>query len=399
VDYLKLQAGYGLSGNDRLPYDAAKSYFKSRLFLGATPALSFENIGNTELKWETTRRFNAGIEGRFLNNRLAAGFNYFKSWTSNLLTLRSLNFLSGIQQNWTNGGSLENEGFDVNFSAHLISGNNWNWSAGASMGHYVNRLTELPDGALYDDHEILGATIRSQVGQSINTFYGLKTQPTQNGTIVYATSEEAEADGLYRLRADGVTKDYFSAGDVKYMDVDGNGQINDADRTVIGDANPDIYGNIWSSLSYKRLTLDANFNYSLGGDVYNYMRQQLESGSRFMNQTTALLNRWAYEGQVTDIPSAQYGDPMGNSAFSDRWIEDGSYLRLKNVTLSYKLPINNTYIQGITVWARATNVFTVTKYLGSDPEFSMGNSVLQQGIDAGYLTSGRSFNLGVKINL
>ena len=399
IDYLKLTAGYGLSGNDNLPYDASHSYFKSTIFLGQIPGLSLENIGNSELKWETTRRFNAGIEGRFLNNRLAAGFNYFKSWTSNLLTLRSLNFLSGIQQNWTNGGSLENEGFDVNFSAHLISGNNWNWSAGASMGHYVNRLTELPDGALYDDHEILGATIRSQVGQSINTFYGLKTQPTQNGTIVYATSEEAEADGLYRLRADGVTKDYFSAGDVKYMDVDGNGQINDADRTVIGDANPDIYGNIWSSLSYKRLTLDVNFNYSLGGDVYNYMRQQLESGSRFMNQTTALLNRWAYEGQVTDIPSAQYGDPMGNSAFSDRWIEDGSYLRLKNVTLSYKLPINNTYIQGITVWARATNVFTVTKYLGSDPEFSMGNSVLQQGIDAGYLTSGRSFNLGVKINL
>ena len=399
IDYLKLTAGYGLSGNDNLPFDAAHSYFKSTLFLGQIPGLSLENIGNSEIQWETTRRLNAGIEGRFLNNRLSASFNYFKSWTDNLLTLRSLNFLSGIQQNWSNGGSLENEGFDVSFGAHLISSNTWNWSVGASMGHYVNCLTELPNGTLYDDHEVLGATIRSQVGQSINTFYGLKTEKTKSGTIVYATSEEAAEDGLYRLRADGVTKDYFGAGDVKYLDVDNNGEINDEDRTVIGDANPDIYGNIWTSLSYKRLSLDVNFNYSLGGDVYNYMRQQMESGSRFMNQTTALLNRWAYEGQVTDIPSAQYGDPMGNSAFSDRWIEDGSYLRLKNITLSYKLPINNTYIQGITVWARATNVFTVTKYLGLDPEFSMGNSVLMQGIDRGYLTSGRSFNLGVKINL
>jgi hypothetical protein len=90
---------------------------------------------------------------------------------------------------------------------------------------------------------------------------------------------------------------------------------------------------------------------------------------------------------------------MGNSAFSDRWIEDGSFLRLKNVTLSYKLPINNTYIQGISVWARATNVFTITRYLGSDPEFSMANSVLSQGIDRGYVALGRTFNVGVKINL
>ena len=144
VDYLKLQAGYGLSGNDNLPYDASKSYFKSRLFLSATPGLSFENIGNTELKWETTRRFNAGVEGRFLNNRLSAGFNYFYSWTNDLLTLRSSNFLTGIAQYWSNGGKLENQGFDVNLSAHLISGNKWNWSVGASMGHYVNKLTELP---------------------------------------------------------------------------------------------------------------------------------------------------------------------------------------------------------------------------------------------------------------
>ena len=397
VDYLKLQAGYGLSGNDRLPYDAAKSYFKSRLFLGATPALSFENIGNTELKWETTRRFNAGIEGRFLNNRLSAAFNYFYSWTSDLLTLRSSNFLTGINQYWSNGGKLENQGFDVSVNAHLISGNNWNWSVGASMGHYVNKLTELPDGLAYQDHSVLGATIRSKVGSSINQFYGLKTAETRSGGIVYATS--AEADGIYRLASDGVTKTYFSAGDVKYIDQNHDGRIDDNDRTIIGDANPDIYGNIWTSLSYKRLTLDLGFNYSLGGDVYNYMRQQLESGSRFMNQTTAMLQRWSFEGQTTDIPRATYGDPMGNSAFSDRWIEDGSYLRLKNVTLSYKLPINNTYIQGITVWGNATNLFTITRYLGTDPEFSMGNSVISQGIDAGWVSQGRTVNVGVKINL
>ncbi len=142
-----------------------------------------------------------------------------------------------------------------------------------------------------------------------------------------------------------------------------------------------------------------NFSYSLGGDVFNYMRQQLESGSRFMNQTTAMLSRWTVEGQVTDMPKATYGDPMGNSRFSDRWIEDGSYLKLKSRTLSYKLLFSNTYIQGITIWGQCNNLFTVSKYLGTDPEFSLGNNPLYQGIDAGLLSTGRSFHIGVKINL
>ena len=105
------------------------------------------------------------------------------------------------------------------------------------------------------------------------------------------------------------------------------------------------------------------------------------------------------EGQVTDIPRITYQDPMGNSRFSDRWIEDGSYLKLKHVTLSYNIPIQNEYIQGLTVWAAGYNLFTLTRYLGNDPEVTAGSAVLVQGIDAGYLNFGRSFALGVKINL
>ena len=136
-----------------------------------------------------------------------------------------------------------------------------------------------------------------------------------------------------------------------------------------------------------------------GNDIYNYQRAVLEGGNQFINQTTAVNRYWSVEGQQTDIPRLVYNDTMGNSRFSDRWIEDGSYLKLKNVMLTYKLPIMNEYIQGITVWASANNLFTLTKYLGPDPEVSCGNSVLMQGIDAGFLSSGRSFHLGVKINL
>ena len=141
------------------------------------------------------------------------------------------------------------------------------------------------------------------------------------------------------------------------------------------------------------------FNYSLGNDVYNYMRSQLEGGSRFMNQTTAMQRRWQVEGQQTDMPRITFQDPMGNARFSDRWIEDGSYLRLKQVTLSYDLPLNSEFIQGMQFWIQGNNLLTFTKYLGTDPEFSMTSNVIGQGIDLGYLGLSPSIVAGVKINL
>lgn len=118
-----------------------------------------------------------------------------------------------------------------------------------------------------------------------------------------------------------------------------------------------------------------------------------------MNQTVAVTNHWVAEGQQTDMPRIIYGDPHQNSRFSDRWIEDGSYLKLKNVTLSYKIPVNTTYLQGLTVWGSANNLFTLTNYLGSDPEFSLSNNILTRGIDRGLVPQSANFSLGLKINL
>ena len=170
----------------------------------------------------------------------------------------------------------------------------------------------------------------------------------------------------------------------------------------IGDPNPDIFGNLYTSLSWKGLTLSLDFKYSLGNDVFNYQRSQLEGANNIYNQTTAVVNRWKYSGQQTDIPRTMASDNdewVNNERFSDRWIEDGSYLKLKKVRLTYRVPLSLSWLQGLSVWGEANNVFTVTKYLGSDPEFSAGNSVLYQGIDAGWLSQGRSFNFGVTINL
>ena len=393
LDYLRLTVGYDVSGNDDIDYYAARSYFRSQQYLHAIAGLSFGGVGNTKIQWETTRRLNAGLETSLLDNRVALSFNFFKSWTSNLLTQQSLGFLSGLDKNWSNGGKLENIGYDVNATFKVLNLKDWQWQLGGSIGHYKNKITELADGAQYMDSQVYGATIRTQVGQAANAFYGYKSLG------VFSTTEEAQAAGLYILGDNGVDKNYFGAGDIHFADINGDHQITEADRTVIGDPNPDIYGNIFTTVAWKRLKLDVRFNYCAGNDVYNYMRAQLEGGSRFMNQSTALQRRWQVEGQNTDIPRIAFQDPMGNSRFSDRWIEDGSYLRLKSVTLSYDLPLKSEYIQGLQFWIQANNVFTLTKYLGSDPEFAMTGNVIGQGIDLGRLAQSRSLVAGVKINL
>ena len=393
IDYLRLNAGFDVTGNDNIDYIASETYFiPNNMLTQKVDGKSIGNIGNTSLKWETTNRLTLGLEGNFFNNRLNAHVNYFKGWTSNLLTLRQLAWTSGLAENWSNDGKLENEGFEVGASLKVLNLKDFGWELGASAGHYVNKITALPNNDRPFETEAYGATILSQVGTAAGVFYGFKT----NG--VYATQAEADADGYYLVN-DRDEKQYFAAGDMRFVDKDNNGIINDDDRFVIGDPNPDIYGNIYTRFNWKNWSLNATFRYSIGNDVYNYQRSLLEGGSRFYNQTTAMLTRWTGENQQTNMPRISYGDPMGNSRFSDRWIEDGSYLRLSNVTLSYSIPIRSTYLQGITLWGGAYNLFTITRYLGSDPDCGVNGNALLQGIDRGLLANARSFALGVKVNL
>ena len=393
INYLRLNLGFDITGNDNIDYTASKTYFvANNMLTQKVDGKSMGNIGNTSLKWETNSRLTAGLEGNFIDNRLNVRLNYFKSWTKNLVTLRQLAWTSGLQQNWSNDGKLQNEGFEAGVGVKVLNLKDFTWEMGATAGHYKNKITALPDNDQSFETEAYGATILSSVGNPAGVFYGYKTAG------VYATQADADADAYYVVDERG-DRQFFAAGDMRFIDKDGNHIIDENDRFIIGDPNPDIYGNIYTQLNYKNWQFNAVMRYSLGNDVYNYQRSLLEGGSRFYNQTTAMQSRWSAEHQQTDIPRATYGDPMGNSRFSDRWIEDGSYLRLSNITLSYAIPITSTYLQGITLWAGANNLFTITRYLGSDPDCGVSGSALLQGIDRGLLASGRSVSLGVKINL
>ncbi len=425
IDYLKLTAGYEESGNDNVDYYAARTYFTNGIFMRQATMLKLENIQNPKIQWETNHRVNAGFVTSLFNNRLTVGADYFWSKTTNLLTREAVSDITGLSYMWTNGGALKNTGVEANLNAVLVNTRDWKWQLGFGIGHYRNEITELPvsnlntiktyqldengkrvESSLTSIHgytnSIYGTdNVLTAVGHAAGVFYGYKTAG------VFSTDAQAAQAGKYGyLRyPTGLSQNpyrNFQAGDVHFVDQNGDGWISEADMVVIGDPNPDIYGNIYTSLTWKNLTLALDFKYSLGNDIYNYQRSQLESANGIYNQTTAVVNRWKYSGQVTDMPRTMASDNdawVNNERFSDRWIEDGSYLKLKKVRLTYKIPLSLSWLQGMSVWGEANNVVTLTKYLGQDPEVSSSNSVLYQGIDAGFLPQNRSFNLGVTINL
>ena len=398
INYLRLNAGFDISGNDGISNYAARTSYTTVRFNATAIGTQLTNVGNDKIKWESTKKFNIGLQSYLLNNRLGVKFDYFLHKTDDLLTLKAFsNPIGGINRYWSNGGSLENQGFETTITAKPVIGKDWNVEVGASVGHYKNKVTKLPDGnyttSVYGDNNVL-----TSEGNPVALFYGYQTAG------IFATDAEAKAagkDGYLYMEDNAGNAHNFVAGDVHFVDLNGDGIISEADKTVIGDPNPDIYGNIFANVSWKNLTLGIGFNYSLGNDVYNYQRSILNAGSNFYNQQVAEVGRWHYEGQLTSLPRVNYGDPMGNNRFSDRWIEDGSYLRLKTVSLTYRVPVPGTWdwLQGLSVWAEAQNLFTFTKYLGSDPEFAAASSVLYQGIDAGNIAQSRSFTLGLKINL
>ena len=403
INMLKLRAGFDMTGNDAIDYLAARSYLQSVKFYDKSMGLQLGNVENDGIKWETTSRFNVGLDAMLFENRLALSLDWYAAKTTDLLVQKQYQFVTGMDKYWANGGELSNMGVEAKLNAKLINTKDFQWELGASLGHYKNKVTDLDE--VLDPVSVYGGEVATMVGQPVGVFWGYKTDGVWTSSadidklVEYDESGEIIEDKrLYQTDATGA-RNYFKAGDMKFVDLTGEGCINDEDKTIIGNPNPDIYGNIFTKLSYKGITLDVNFNYSVGNDVYNYYRQQLESGSSFYNQTTAMLNRWTVEGQMTDIPSIAYGDPVGNSRFSDRWIEDGSYLRLKTIKLSYDIPVMASWLQGLSVWCAAENIYTLTKYQGADPEFSVSNNVLYQGVDAGLLPQTRSFHLGVKVNL
>jgi TonB-linked SusC/RagA family outer membrane protein len=388
-DLLKLRGGYSVTGNDDMGNYSAQYYYTSQSFLGSY-GLVRANIPNTKLSWETNRKEFAGFDASFLKERLNMSVDLFISKTSDLISLKNINTASGIGVAIYNDGELQNKGIDINLNARMINMSKFKWDVGLNVSTYKNILLSKSTDESFTS--IDGGIVRTKVGSPIGQFYGYQT----NG--VYSTQAEATTAGLKIQNTDG-TSIPFTAGDVKFVDQNKDGIINEKDMKVIGDPNPDFIGSFTNNFQLGRFSLNTLFTFSVGNDVYNALRSNLESMTNNDNQTISAIYRWKVDGQVTNTPKAVWGDPMGNSRFSSRWIEDGSFARLKSITLAYDIPLKTGFISNAQIYVTGSNLLTFTKYLGYDPEFSTGTSPLNYGVDNGVSPQPRSVLFGIKVGL
>ena len=387
IDMLKLRASFGLTGNDDIGNYNARQYYVSQNLLGIE-GLVRGNIANPGIKWETVRKWNGGMDIAFFKERLNVSLDVYSNRNNNMITYEPVNTTTGFTYAITNAGGMKTWGIDLAVNGRLIN-RKVKWDLGLNLSTSKNQITQLPGNSIINT--FAGASILTEVGKAANLFYGYKT----NG--VYTTNDEAANAGLSYRNANGNLFP-FQGGDVRFVDLNNDKVIDEKDMQVIGNPNPDFTGAISNVISYKRWTFDALITFSKGNDIYNYTRNQLEAMSGAENQTLNVINRWRANGQVTTVPRAVWGDPAGNSRFSDRWIEDGSYIRLRTLSLTYDFPIGDgLLIKYAKIYATGNNVVTLTKYLGYDPEFSPTSSIFSQGIDTGLEPQFRSVQLGVRI--
>jgi TonB-linked SusC/RagA family outer membrane protein len=388
INLLKLRASYGLSGNDDIGNYTASKYYESQNLLGLQ-GLVRGNIGNSQLQWEVVHKANIGVDLSILKERISASADVFSYDTQNMLIFEPAPAGTGLELIASNSGSMKTEGYEGSLNARLIN-RGLKFDLGLNLSHYKNTVTGLPSEEIIT--EFGGATFITREGLAPNLYYGL------HSSGVFTTNQEAVSSGLQKRMPNGDLVP-FGGGDMIFSDLNNDNIIDGQDRAVIGDPNPQWVGMLNSKISFGDFTLDAMFNFSYGNDLYNGTRAMLEGMSGYENQSQAVLNRWRANGQETTIPKATWGDPMGNAFFSSRWIEDGSYIKLRTLILSYDLPAFSETIRYAQIYATGNNLFTVTDYLGYDPEFSAGTSMFTKGVDIGLVPHYRTVQLGFRLGL
>ena len=390
VNALDATIGASMSGNSRFSSNYGKSYYSGQSYF-AVGSIVRNNMPNTKLSWERKSQIDLGLKSSLLDNHLDLGFNFFSSHSYDLLLNCAVSSVYGSQNYYDNLGTINTNGFEVFLRANPVHTKDWDVVVGVSASKASSLIKSLGDskeltisysGLNHDD-----AMTINRVGEKPYEFYGYQT----NG--IYTTGAEANAAGL--TNAAGIA---YVAGDVRFVDQNNDNVINDKDKVLLGSTIPALFSAINLSVKYKSFVLDADFGYTFGNKIYNATRRQLESMDNFYNQSAATLNRWVVEGQRTDIPRASFGDPHGNNDFSDRWIENGDYIKLRNVKLSYNFNKLSNFIRSGNIYIAAENLLTITKYLGADPEFAYSYDEAMRGIDCMKATLPMSVKLGFNIN-
>jgi TonB-linked SusC/RagA family outer membrane protein len=342
-DYFKLRASYGRTGNQAITDYPWQGLYGSANY-GDTPGAAPSNLANPNLKWESTRQFDAGIDMTFARGRVSLTADYYHKKTSDLLLARPISGTSGFTTVFDNVGNVRNKGVElalttVNIDSRRPEG--FRWSTTLNLGINRNKVTALFNGQPFNGGE--RDINRIEVGQPIGAFYA-----------------------LHFLGVDPNT------GDAIYEDVNGDGSITADDRTIVGSPHPDYTGGLTSTVTYKRFDLTGFLVFSHGAQVFNAMRIFSDAGGWYLdNQFDDVLRRWRQPGDQTDQPRASYDGVSGAREISSRFIEDGSYWRMQDLTLGYRLPDRWAGALGFAnarFYGSVRNLFTITDYSGYSPD-------------------------------
>lgn len=397
VNYLKFRAGYGSVGNQNIPANRYQTILSltASPFGGVSPTI--DNLGNPDIKWESLKSFDVGFELGMLDNRVKLDFDYYVKNSYNFLTKQINDESNQSALNYfLNTGEIVTKGIDLSLNTRNISTENFNWDSTIIFSKYNNELTSFQG----QGKSLLGKVqfdlynvTRTTEGEPVGQFYGYVT------------------DGLFKnateLAAGPIQETGTGIGDIRFKDLNNDGKIDAKDQTALGSAIPDFTYSLTNNFKYKNMSLSVVLTGSQGNEIYNFTRHYTDGiypgfGDRFANISARALNSFeAGVNENTNEPRISLNDPNGNGRISSRFVEDGSYLRIQNVSLSYDLPkkiFEKSIISKVRLYVNVQNLYTWTKYSGFDPALgNLDQNITLSGIDLGRYPVPRTTSMGLNV--
>jgi len=393
INNFKLFGSYGEVGNTNIgAYPAAGLYSPGTL--AGISALTFSQAANRNLKWETSKKTDIGLTFAILNSRITFSADYYKNIVDGLIlnvpTTPSLG-LPGNNVN-ANAGSLYNQGIEANISATILQTKDFSWNAVLNLSTIENKVTKLPSDVYTPS--TFGIMNLTRQGYSIGSIFAVPTTGVDpaNGNRIFVNASGAEVE--------------YNAPTKRWINKDGTAATsidNYKDGVIQGSSLPTYYGGFNNTINYKGFDIGVGITFAGGNKIYDG-NKATESDGRYFNSGTFILDRWTTAGQVTDVPKITYGDNISNgfTISNSYYVEDGSYIKLKNLSLGYKIKLNaltNYKISSVRVYAQATNLYTLTKFKGGDPEISQyGNDPTNQGYTRNSIANSSTFSLGLNVS-
>ena len=398
ISELKARASFGYTGN---PDVAANAYIQSinqsfqytfgnssgsgGIVPGAAPSRTF----NPNIRWEKNEQANLGFDLTAFDNKLNVSLDLYQRRSVDLILYVAPPFISGTYESVPfNTGTMRNRGIDMTVTGKVLNKGGFNWNATAVIGTYKNKVVSLGLSAPIDNGftRITGGSKRVEEGYPVDYFYGFVTEG------IFQSYDEINSHASQSPGSDPTTS--TAPGDIKFKDLNNDGVINDKDRTNIGNFNPTFTYGLTNTVTYRNFELTCFIQGSQGNKVLNFTRWYTEGGVSNGNYSNAVIDRWTGPGSSNSMPRLALNDPNGNNRVSDRFVEDGSYMRIKNLRLAYNLPgkiANYLTLKKAQFYASAQNLLTITNYTGMDPEVG-------GGVDIGFYPQARTYTVGVTVD-